>query len=70
MSGHSKWASIKHKKGAVDAKRGKVFTKLIKEITVATRLGGKDPDANSRLRGAIAAAKAENMPKENIERAM
>ncbi|MBW1857572.1 MAG: YebC/PmpR family DNA-binding transcriptional regulator [Deltaproteobacteria bacterium] len=70
MSGHSKWASIKHKKGAVDAKRGKVFTKLIKEITVATRLGGKDPDANSRLRGAIAAAKAENMPKENIERAI
>jgi YebC/PmpR family DNA-binding regulatory protein len=70
MSGHSKWASIKHKKGAVDAKRGKVFTKLIKEITVATRLGGKDPDSNSRLRGAIAAAKAENMPKENIERAI
>jgi YebC/PmpR family DNA-binding regulatory protein len=70
MSGHSKWASIKHKKGAVDAKRGKVFTKLIKEITVATRLGGKDPDSNSRLRVAIAAAKAENMPKENIERAM
>jgi len=68
MSGHSKWASIKHKKGAVDAKRGKVFTKLIKEITVATRLGGKDPDSNSRLRTAIAAAKAENMPKENIER--
>jgi len=70
MSGHSKWASIKHKKGAVDAKRGKVFTKLIKEITVATRLGGKDPDANSRLRGTIAEAKAENMPKENIERAI
>jgi transcriptional/translational regulatory protein YebC/TACO1 len=70
MSGHSKWASIKHKKGAVDAKRGKVFTKLIKEITVATRLGGKDPDSNSRLRVAIAAAKAENMPKENIERAI
>jgi YebC/PmpR family DNA-binding regulatory protein len=70
MSGHSKWASIKHKKGAVDAKRGKIFTKLIKEITVATRLGGKDPDSNSRLRVAIAAAKAENMPKENIERAI
>jgi len=70
MSGHSKWASIKHKKGAVDAKRGKIFTKLIKEITVATRLGGKDSDSNSRLRVAIAAAKAENMPKENIERAI
>jgi YebC/PmpR family DNA-binding regulatory protein len=70
MSGHSKWASIKHKKGAVDAKRGKIFTKLIKEITVATRLGGKDPDSNSRLRVAISAAKAENMPKENIERAI
>lgn len=70
MSGHSKWASIKHKKGVVDAKRGKVFTKLIKEITVATRLGGKDPDSNSRLRTAIAAAKADNMPKENIERAI
>ena len=68
MSGHSKWAYIKHKKGAVDAKRGKVFTKLIKEITVATRMGGKDPDSNARLRAAIAAAKAENMPKENIER--
>ena len=68
MSGHSKWASIKHKKGVVDAKRGKVFTKLIKEITVATRMGGKDPDSNARLRAAIAAAKAENMPKENIER--
>jgi len=70
MSGHSKWHSIKHRKGAVDAKRGKVFSKLIKEITVATRLGGKDPDSNSRLRVAIAAAKAENMPKENIERAI
>ncbi len=68
MSGHSKWASIKHKKGAVDAKRGKIFTKLIKEITVATRMGGKDPESNARLRAAIAAAKAENMPKENIER--
>ncbi len=70
MSGHSKWASIKHKKGAVDAKRGKVFSRLIKEVTVATRLGGKDPDSNSRLRTAIAAAKAENMPKDNIERAI
>jgi len=70
MSGHSKWASIKHKKGEVDAKRGKVFTKLIKEITVATRLGGKDSDSNSRLRVAVATAKAENMPKENIERAI
>ena len=71
MSGHSKWSSIKHKKGAADAKRGKIFTKLIKEITVATRLGGSgDPDANPRLRTAIAAAKAENMPKDNIERAI
>jgi len=68
MSGHSKWASIKHKKGAADAKRGKVFTKLIKEITVAARMGGGDPDGNPRLRAAIAAAKAENMPKENITR--
>lgn len=70
MSGHSKWHSIKHKKGAVDAKRGKIFTKLIKEISVATRIGGKDSDSNPRLRLAIAAAKAENMPKENIERAI
>jgi YebC/PmpR family DNA-binding regulatory protein len=68
MSGHSKWSSIKHKKGAADARRGKVFTKLIKEITVAARMGGGDPDGNPRLRAAIAAAKAENMPKENIER--
>ena len=68
MSGHSKWSSIKHKKGATDAKRGKIFSKLIKEITVAARLGGSDPDGNPRLRAAIAAAKAENMPKENIER--
>ena len=68
MSGHSKWASIKHKKGAADAKRGQVFTKLIKEITVAARLGGGDPMGNPRLRTAIQAAKAENMPKENIER--
>ncbi len=70
MSGHSKWSSIKHKKGAADAKRGKVFTKLIKELSVAARLGGKDADSNPRLRTAIAAAKAENMPKENIERAI
>jgi YebC/PmpR family DNA-binding regulatory protein len=68
MSGHSKWSSIKHKKGAADAKRGKIFTKLIKEITVAARMGGGDPDGNPRLRSAIAAAKAENMPKDNIER--
>jgi YebC/PmpR family DNA-binding regulatory protein len=70
MSGHSKWASIKHKKGALDAKRGKIFTKLIKEISVAARLGGGDPTGNARLRQAIAAAKAENMPKDNIERAI
>ena len=70
MSGHSKWSSIKHKKGAADAKRGKIFSKLIKEITVASRLGGGDPDGNPRLRTAISAAKAENMPKENIERAI
>lgn len=70
MSGHSKWSSIKHKKAAVDAKRGKIFTKLIKEITVAARMGGGDPDANPRLRTAIAAAKNENMPKDNIERAI
>ena len=70
MSGHSKWSTIKHKKGAADAKRGKVFTKLIKEITVAARMGGGDPNANPRLRTAIAAAKAENMPKDNVERAV
>jgi YebC/PmpR family DNA-binding regulatory protein len=70
MSGHSKWSSIKHKKGATDAKRGKVFSKLIKEITVAARLGGGDPSGNPRLRTAIAAGKAENMPKDNIERAI
>ena len=68
MSGHSKWSSIKHKKGALDAKRGKIFTKLIREITVAARFGGGDPDSNPRLRTAIAAAKAANMPKENIDR--
>ena len=70
MSGHNKWASIKHKKGAADARRGKVFTKLIKEITVAARFGGGDPDGNPRLRSAILAAKSENMPKDNIERAI
>ncbi|MCK4838124.1 MAG: YebC/PmpR family DNA-binding transcriptional regulator [Desulfobulbaceae bacterium] len=68
MSGHSKWANIKHKKGAADAKRGKVFTKLIKEITVAARMGGGDPAANPRLRTAIATAKSVNMPKDNVER--
>jgi len=70
MSGHSKWSSIKHKKGAADAKRGKIFTKLIREITTAARIGGADPEANSRLRVAIAQAKAENMPKDNIEKAI
>lgn len=68
MSGHSKWANIKHKKGAADARRGKIFTRLIKEITVAARMGGGDPDGNPRLRSAIANARAENMPKDNIER--
>jgi YebC/PmpR family DNA-binding regulatory protein len=70
MSGHSKWSSIKHKKAATDAKRGKIFTKLIKEITIAARMGGGDPAANPRLRTAVAAAKNENMPKDNIERAI
>ena len=70
MSGHSKWSSIKHKKGATDAKRGKIFSKLNKEITVAARTGGGDPSANPRLRTAIQAAKSENMPKDNIERAI
>ncbi|MBW1859808.1 MAG: YebC/PmpR family DNA-binding transcriptional regulator [Deltaproteobacteria bacterium] len=70
MSGHSKWSTIKRKKGATDAKRGKAFTKLIKEITVAARMGGGDPNANPRLRTAIAAAKTDNMPKDNIERAI
>jgi YebC/PmpR family DNA-binding regulatory protein len=69
MSGHSKWATIKHKKGALDAKRGKTFTRLIKEITIAARSGG-DPDGNPRLRTAILAAKAENMPADNIKRAI
>ncbi len=71
MSGHSKWSSIKHKKGATDAKRGKIFSKLIKEITVAARMGGSgDPATNPRLRAAIPAAKTENMPKDNMERAI
>jgi YebC/PmpR family DNA-binding regulatory protein len=70
MSGHSKWSTIKRKKGAADAKRGKVFTKIIKEIMVAARTGGGDVNANSRLRTAVNVAKAENMPKDNIERAI
>jgi YebC/PmpR family DNA-binding regulatory protein len=70
MSGHSKWATLKHKKGAADAKRGKIFTRLIKEITIAAKGGGGDPDGNPRLRTAIAAAKAENMPADNIKRAI
>ncbi len=70
MSGHSKWATIKHKKGALDAKRGKIFTRLIKEISVAARAGGGDPDGNPRLRTAVLAAKAENMPADNIKRAI
>ena len=70
MSGHSKWATIKHKKGALDAKRGKVFTRLIKEIAMAAKAGGGDADHNPRLRTAIAAAKAENMPADNIKRAV
>jgi len=70
MSGHSKWATIKHKKGALDAKRGKIFTRLIKEISIAAKNGGGDPDTNPRLRTAIAAAKAENMPADNIKRAV
>lgn len=70
MSGHSKWATIKHKKGALDAKRGKIFTRLIKEITMAAKSGGGDPDSNPRLRTAVAAAKAENMPADNIKRAI
>ncbi len=70
MSGHSKWATIKHKKAATDARRGKIFTKLIRELTIAARVGGGDPDSNPRLRSAIQAAKTENMPNENIERAI
>ena len=70
MSGHSKWSTIKRKKGALDAKRGKIFSRLIKEITVAARMGGGDPEGNPRLRSAINTAKTENMPKDNIERAI
>ncbi len=70
MSGHSKWHTIKHKKGATDAKRGKIFTKIIKEITVAARMGGGEEEANPRLRTVILKAKAANMPKDNIERAI
>lgn len=70
MSGHSKWSTIKRKKGANDAKRGKIFTKLIKEITIAAKMGGGDPEGNPRLRSAVMAAKGENMPKDNIDRAI
>nr|WP_321401068.1 YebC/PmpR family DNA-binding transcriptional regulator [uncultured Desulfobacter sp.] len=70
MSGHSKWSTIKHKKGAADKKRAKIFTKLIKEITVAARMGGGDPGSNPRLRHAIDSAKAQNMPKDNVDRAI
>ncbi len=70
MSGHSKWSTIKHKKGAADAKRGKIFTKLIKEITVAARMGGGDPESNPRLRSALISARAQNMPKDTFERAI
>jgi len=70
MSGHSKWATIKHKKAATDAKRGRAFTKVIREITIAARVGGGDPNTNPRLRTAIAAGKNENMPNDNIERAI
>ncbi|HEX7419088.1 MAG TPA: YebC/PmpR family DNA-binding transcriptional regulator [Thermoanaerobaculia bacterium] len=70
MSGHSKWSTIKHKKGAADAKRGKTFTRIIKEMTVAARMGGGDPSSNPRLRSAVAEAKAANMPKDNVERAI
>src|SRR5690606_15893913 len=68
--GHSKWHTIKHKKGAADAKRGKIFTRIIKELTIAAKLGGGDPDANPRLRTVIAEAKSHNMPAENIRRAI
>ncbi|MFA6732015.1 MAG: YebC/PmpR family DNA-binding transcriptional regulator [Spirochaetia bacterium] len=70
MSGHSKWATIKHKKGIADAKRGQKFTKLIKEISVAAKMGGSDPETNARLRTAVLKARAENMPKDNIDRAI
>jgi YebC/PmpR family DNA-binding regulatory protein len=70
MSGHSKWHTIKHKKGALDAKRGKLFTKIIREMTIAARIGGGDPDANPRLRTAVDKAKSSNMPADNITRAI
>ena len=70
MSGHSKWATIKHKKGAADAKRGQIFTKLIKEISIAARMGGGDAESNARLRTAILKARAANMPKDNVDRAI
>ena len=70
MSGHSKWATIKHAKGLADAKRGKIFTKFIKEISIAARMGGGDPNSNPRLRTVIIKARAANMPKDNIERAI
>ncbi len=70
MSGHSKWASIKHKKAATDSKRGKIFTKIIRELSVAARAGGGDPDTNARLRKAISDSKAVNMPADNIKRAI
>jgi len=70
MAGHSKWANIKHRKGAQDAKRGKIFTKIIKELTVAARIGGGDPDCNPRLRTAVDKAKQANMPKDNVDRAI
>src|SRR5438132_11486599 len=69
MSGHSKWATIKHKKGATDAKRGRVFTRIIREISIAARVDGGEPNTNPRMRTAILAAKAANMPGENVERA-
>ncbi|MGB5449143.1 MAG: YebC/PmpR family DNA-binding transcriptional regulator, partial [Woeseiaceae bacterium] len=70
MAGHSKWANIQHRKGAQDKKRGKLFTKLIREITIAAKMGGSDLDANPRLRLAVDKAKAQSMPKDNIERAI
>jgi YebC/PmpR family DNA-binding regulatory protein len=70
MSGHSKWSTIKHKKGAADKKRGKIFTKLIKEITIAARMGGGDPDANPRLRHALSSANSQNLPKDTAQRAI
>ena len=70
MAGHSHWAGIKHKKGKADKQKSKIFSKLSREITVAAKLGDKDPDMNSRLRSAIQAARAENMPRDNIERAI